>query len=149
MTEAERKILLGNAGEKCIINYLSKKKLTLEYSIDPYDNQKDMKVNGKSLEAKTQVPFIYTEYGKCFTIADNHQLNKCLNVDILLFVQAPCSKCNEAGIYQVDKGFEYHRYITKKGEKMILIPMNQLAVRQLTSIEGKVKEILRKYATDF
>ena len=49
----------------------------------------------------------------------------------------------------IDKGFEYHRYITKKGEKMILIPMNQLAVRQLTSIEGKVKEILRKYATDF
>ena len=32
---------------------------------------------------------------------------------------------------------------------MILVPMNQLAVRQLASIDGENKQILRKYATDF
>jgi len=148
MTESERKrkTLLGNAGEKIVANFFSKEGFNVETSIDPYDKSKDMKVNDKTVEVKTQVPFIFK---KCFTIKDNHQLRKCQNADALVFVQAPCSKLDEAGIFQIDKGFEYSKYTTKNGNKMILLPMNQPAVRQLTSIEAENKEILRKYATDF
>ena len=148
MTESERKrkTLLGNAGEKIVTNFFSKKGFNVEISIDPYDNQKDMKVNDKTVEVKTQVPFIFKN---AFTIKDNHQLKKCKNADALVFVQAPCSKSDKAGIFQIDKGFEYSKYTTKKKNKMILVPMNQLAVRQLASIDGENKQILRKYATDF
>ena len=146
MTESERKIQLGLAGEKIVTNFFSKKGFNVEISIDPYDNQKDMKVNDKTVEVKTQVPFIFKN---AFTIKDNHQLKKCKNADALVFVQAPCSKSDKAGIFQIDKGFEYSKYKNKKKNKMILVPMNQLAVRQLASIDGENKQILRKYATDF
>ena len=146
MTESERKIQLGLAGEKIVTNFFSKKGFNVEISIDPYDNQKDMKVNDKTVEVKTQVPFIFKN---AFTIKDNHQLKKCKNADALVFVQAPCSKSDKAGIFQIHKGFKYSKYTTKKDDKMILVPINQTAVRQLASIEGEDKQILRKYATSF
>tara|TARA_Y100001956_G_scaffold75372_1_gene83282 strand:- start:952 stop:1386 length:435 start_codon:yes stop_codon:yes gene_type:complete len=142
----DKRLLLGNAGEKIVANYLNKQKIFVEHSVDPYDNQKDLKINGKHLEVKTQVPFITK---RCFTIKDNHQLKKCQNADYFVFVQAPCSKLDEAGIYQVDKGFEFYRYTTKKGLKMILIPMEQPAIEKMFTIEGEDKEILRRYATPF
>ena len=142
----DKKTLLGNAGEKIVANYLSSKKINVEYSVDPYDNQKDMTINNKSLEVKTQVPFVFKN---SFTIEDNHQLKKCKNADYLVFVQAPCSKLNEAAIYQVSKGFKYSKYTTKKGDKMILLPINQNAVAKINEIKGSNKEILRKFATPF
>tara|TARA_X000000368_G_C22461381_1_gene463512 strand:+ start:57 stop:494 length:438 start_codon:yes stop_codon:yes gene_type:complete len=142
----DKKTLLGNAGEKIVANYLQEKGFKVEHSVDPYDNQKDMKVNGKTLEVKTQVPFVFKN---SFTIKDNHQLKKCENADYLIFVQAPCAKLDESGIFQVDKGWTYERYTTKAGVKMIMVSMKQTAVRKLTSIEGKNKKILRNYATPF
>ena len=38
-----------------------------------------MKVNDKTVEVKTQVPFIFKN---AFTIKDNHQLKKCKNADL-------------------------------------------------------------------
>ena len=148
MTESERKRkkLLGDAGEKIVTNFFSKKGFNVEISIDPYDNQKDMKVNGKTVEVKTQVPYVFKN---AFTISDNHQFEKCKNADALVFVQAPCSKSDKAGIFQIHKGFKYSKHTTKKDDKMILVPMKQPAVKQLASIEGEDKQILRKYATRF
>jgi len=143
----DNKTLLGNAGEKMVANYFSSKNIMINLSVDPFDRVKDLKINGdKTLEIKTQVPFVSK---KCFTIKDNHQLQKCLNADYLVFVQAPCSKLDEAGIYQVEKGFKHFKYITKAGIKMILLSMNQTAVVKLGTIEGKDKEVLRKYATPY
>ena len=141
----DKKTLLGGVGEKIVANYMSKQGIIVEQSVDPYDSQKDMKINGKPLEVKTQVPFVYM---KCFTLKKN-QLNKCLNAEYFVFVQAPCKHWDEAAIYQVENGFKYGIDTMKNGDERYTIPINQPAVNKVMQIEGNDKEILRRYATPF
>ena len=141
----DKKTLLGGVGEKIVANYMSKQGIIVEQSVDPYDSQKDMKINGKPLEVKTQVPFVYK---KCFTLKKN-QLNKCLNAEYFVFVQAPCEYWNEAAIYQVESGFKYGTNRMKNGDERYTIPINQPAINKLCPIEGYWKEQLRRYATPY
>ena len=141
----DKKTLLGGVGEKIVANYMSKQGIIVEQSVDPYDSQKDMKINGKPLEVKTQVPFVYK---KCFTLKKN-QLNKCLNADYFVIVQAPCEYLNEAAIWKVKKGFTYNTVKLKGGGERLAIPMNQPNVIKKMDIVGEDKALLRKYSTDF
>ena len=140
----EQKVL-GDIGEKIVGNYMSKIGRTVEMSTDPFDSEKDMKVNGISLEVKTQVPYCLE---KSFTIKRN-QLNKCLNVEYFVIVQAPCEYLNEAALWKVKRGFEYHTVKLKGGGERISIPMYQEKVIKKMDIIGEDKALLRKYSTDF
>ena len=140
----EQKVL-GDIGEKIVGNYMSKIVRTVEMSTDPFDSEKDMKVNCISLEVKTQVPYCLE---KSFTIKRN-QLNKCLNVEYFVIVQAPCEYLNEAALWKVKRGFEYHTVKLKGGGERISIPMYQEKVIKKMDIIGEDKALLRKYSTDF
>ena len=140
----KRKVL-GDIGEKIVGNYMSRIGRAVEMSSDPFDSEKDMKVNGVSLEVKTQVPYCLE---KSFTIRSN-QLNKCLNVDYFVIVQAPCEYLNEAAIWKVKKGFTYNTVKLKGGGERLSIPMNQENVIKKMDIIGEDKNLLRKYSTDF
>ena len=146
VTEADyKRKVLGDIGEKIVGNYMSKIGRTVEMSTDPFDSEKDMKVNGVSLEVKTQVPYCLE---KSFTIRRN-QLNKCLNVEYFVIVQAPCEYLNEAALWKVKRGFEYHIVKLKGGGERISIPMYQENVIKKMDIIGEDKALLRKYSTDF
>tara|TARA_B100000925_G_C22000456_1_gene471009 strand:- start:1056 stop:1502 length:447 start_codon:yes stop_codon:yes gene_type:complete len=144
----DNKTSLGLAGEKIVKNYLIDMGFNVKDAIDPYDSTTDLVLEGKKIEVKTQTPFIFK---RSFTIKDNHQLNKCLNADYLMFVQAPCDALEECAIYQVDKGFPYSKYVTKEGDKMVLIPMKDDKVRKLASYKKGTPEYktLSKYRTNF
>ena len=143
--ENYQKKVLGDIGEKIVGNYMSRIGRTVEMSTDPFDSEKDMKVNGVSLEVKTQVPFCLEN---SFTIRKN-QLNKCLNVDYFVIVQAPCEYLNEAAIWKVKKGFTYNTVKLKGGGERLSIPMNQANVIKKMDIVGEDKDLLRKYSTDY
>ena len=117
----------------------------MKLSTDPYDSKKDMWVNDKTCEVKTQVPYIIK---KGFTLKKN-QLNKCLNADYFVIVQAPCTKLDEATLWKIKKGFKYELTIMKNGDERYLIPRDQEAVVKKMDIVGEEKELLRKYSTNY
>jgi hypothetical protein len=141
----DNKQILGTIGEKIVANYMSRIGRIVEVATDPFDSTKDMKVNGKSLEVKTQVPYIIK---KGFTLKKN-QLNKCLNADYFVIVQAPCTKLDEATLWKIKKGFKYELTKMKNGDERYLIPRDQEAVVKKMDIVGEEKELLRKYSTNY
>ena len=141
----DNKQILGTIGEKIVANYMSRIGRIVEVATDPFDSTKDMKVNGKSLEVKTQVPYIIK---KGFTIKPN-QLQKCLNADYFVIVQAPCTHLDEAAILSIRKGFKYELTKMKNGDERYLIPWDQEAVVKKMDIVGEEKELLRKYSTNY
>ena len=49
---------LGLLGEKIMTNYFNSQGMMVEHSIDKFDREKDMLVNGKKVEIKTEQPLV-------------------------------------------------------------------------------------------
>tara|TARA_Y100000296_G_scaffold84761_1_gene118774 strand:+ start:72 stop:527 length:456 start_codon:yes stop_codon:yes gene_type:complete len=150
MTKSNKE-LLGDLGEKIIANRAVKKKYKVEMAADPYDSKKDLTINGQSTEVKTQVPWVTRN---CFTInsEQTNQWKKCQEVvknGILIFVSVPCARRNTSFIYQIKKGFDSHLHKTTDGREMYCIPINDKNCKILGEINGKDKELLRRYGTEF
>lgn len=75
----------GDFGERWVANYYNSIGCDVQFSLDPYDDQCDMTVDGKSVEVKTQDRYERTNrYG-----FEEYQFRKCNNVDILVIVESP------------------------------------------------------------
>jgi hypothetical protein len=138
---------LGRAGETIVMNYFSRNGSIVEASVNQFDSQKDMLVDGtKKVEVKTQVPFIKKD---AFTFREN-QLKKCLESDELYFVSVPNLKIKHysAGkVYRADpKKMKYDFYRTKDGRQMVIIPIQQDAIIQLFVMSEHECELLRSYS---
>lgn len=139
--------LLGKTGEKIIANELSKQGFVIEHSINNFDSEKDLLVNGKKIEIKTEQPYVLKN---SITIRET-QLKKCRSVDFLFFVTVPplIKRDYKWGgwIFQVDpKSFVYEKYTTKSGIKMISISILQDAVTPVRELDFTEKNELKKYA---
>ena len=139
----DRKATLGTMGEKIVSNYYSRAGNTVEHSIDPYDRHKDLLVDGKKVEVKTQTRFVMKD---CFTLKLN-QIKKCING--FYIVECPTTASNESSLYKVDKGFRYSTGLMNNGDVRYEIKRLQPAVKKLTDIEGKEKMLLRRYSTNY
>lgn len=114
---------LGMAGEKLVSSFFRSLGHTVEESLSTYDNVKDMIVDGKTCEVKTQMPF-YTE--NSFTMKKN-QLTKCRNVDKLIFVEAPSSKSDVIKIWEAPKETrKFRTKATKDGRNMYLLDKGRM-----------------------
>lgn len=146
----DRKIaieILGKTGEKIIANMFSSAGLKVEYSIDNFDRHKDFIVEGKTVEVKTEQPYVLKN---AISIRDT-QLKKCKSVDHLFFVSVPplFDKNYKWGgcILKVDpKTFKHSSYTTKFGTKMIQIPIEQPAVEKVRNLTKEEIDELMKYA---
>lgn len=117
MNNQQKMLMLGNIGEK-LIRYLAQEEgcEVREYP-SLYDSEKDLTINGKTCEVKTQVPFFVED---AFTVKKN-QIRKCKNVDILLFVESP-NKGNVIRVYSAPKEKrEFRHRKTKDGRDMYLL----------------------------
>ena len=146
MTKEELMNELGLAGEKIVINMLSGKSYRIESSINKYDSEKDLMVDGQyKVEVKTQVPFIMKN---SFTFKPN-QLRKCRSVDVLYFVSVPAPRHTDkwAGwIFRVEpKNFVTTTYRTKDGREMILINREQPALIPVKKMSDEEARELQKY----
>jgi len=138
---------LGQIGEKIISNYLNKQGRNVQISIDPFDSKKDMIVDGKRIEVKTQTAFIIEN---AVTIQKN-QLKKCRDVDIFYVLVAPAPKHRykwEGWILQIDpKSFKTRKRLTRDGREMILIDIEQNAVTPIEKISKQEIDVMRKYTS--
>ena len=146
MTKEELMNELGLAGEKIVINMLSGEGCRIESSINKYDSEKDLMVDGQyKVEVKTQVPFIMKN---SFTFKPN-QLRKCRSVDVLYFVSVPAPRHTDkwAGwIFRVEpKNFVTTTYRTKDGREMILINREQPALIPVKKMSDEESRELQKY----
>lgn len=139
--------ILGKTGEKIVSNYYSRSGNVVEQSINNFDSTKDMLVDGKKIEVKTQVPFVMKS---SFTFRKN-QLRKCLNADTVIFVSVPNGKMkhySDGKVYAIEsKKLKYDFYTTKDGREMVLIAIGQPDMKKLFDMTSEECQELQKYTT--
>lgn len=137
---------LGRSGEVIFGNYMAQQGKIVEYSINQYDNQKDMKIDGKTYEVKTQVPFVIES---AFSILEN-QLRKLKNADYTVFVSVPVrekSHWSAGKVYMIESSkieSVIRRRRTKDGRQMILLPIEEMT--ELFTMSEDSAKILQKYS---
>ncbi len=139
--------ILGKTGEKIVSNYFQRQRMIVEHSIDNFDREKDLIVEGKNVEVKTMQPYVYKN---AFSFRKN-QLKKCKSVDRFVIVSVPPLinvKYKYGGkIFEVTSNFSYFEYTTKFGMEMFGINIEQAAVTELYTLSTPENIELLKYAT--
>lgn len=148
LTHGERIANLGKIGETIVSNWLNRTGHSVELSLDKYDYQKDMIVDGnRVVEVKTEQPYVRFN---CVSFRSD-QLRKCTSVDDL-YVVTSVALVNEnykhnGKIFRIDpKNFTSFKYRTKFGIDMIGIPFNQPSVKEVYVLTDKEKNELMKYS---
>lgn len=139
--------ILGRIGEKIVVNYFSQKGSKIVESLDHFDSKKDMMIDGKTVEVKTQQPFVKLN---SLTFRKK-QLMKCTSVDELYIVTVPPVMQTtyrwSGWILKIDpKTFKYSTYTTKAGNQMICIKIEQEAVEPIYKLSKEECSELNKYA---
>lgn len=149
VTKEELMNELGLAGEKIIINMLSNLGCKIESSVDKYDSEKDLLVDGKKVEVKTQIPFAKK---KSFTFSP-WQLKKCKSVDVLYFIAIPNENPKydlpENGwIYRVEPSkFVHEEWKDRWGKPRTLVPINQSCIHKVQRLTEEQIKYLQSYTT--
>lgn len=145
MTDMEKRNEMGLVGEKIVTNMLNSLGLKIEHSVNKYDSEKDMLVDGYKVEVKTVTPYVKKN---CFSFRPN-QLRKCTSVDVLYFVSVPHPKYphkSDGWIYRVEtKSFKTTNYKTRAGIEMVGIPIDQPAVIAVKKMSDDEIAELKKY----
>lgn len=138
--------MMGRAGETIVLNWFSSNGIVVKASVDQYDSQKDMIVEGKKIEVKTQVPFVIKD---AFTFKDN-QLRKCLQADYVYFVSVPNKTKphhSDGKVYRIESSkMVYGTYRTKDGRTMITVPIKQAFMEFLFNMDFADACTLQKYS---
>lgn len=124
MNNREKMIMLGNLGEKIVRHLAQEEGCVVKENPSLYDNTKDLTINGRSCEVKTQTRFVVEN---AFTVKEN-QVTKCTNVDLLYFVETPI-KGDVINIYECPKEKRNFRTRkTKDGRVMYLLDRDGMNV---------------------
>jgi len=131
-----KKVMLGMVGEKIVAQYLRNQGHAVEESLDPFDSEKDMFMDGNKIEVKTQVPFMVED---SFAIHPS-QLPKIHGNHKVYFVSVPPTKNfdpNGGWIYELTdtQNFKCHRRTLSSGRETLCIPRNQTAMQKIMKIK--------------
>jgi hypothetical protein len=139
--------IIGRTGEKIIANLLINLGLNVQESINHFDSEKDFLVDGKTVEVKTEQPYVKKN---AFTFRAN-QLRKCRGVDVLYFVSIPpkYDPTYKWGgwIFRAEpQNFKHYSYTTRFGVDMIAIPIDQEAMIPVCKMSDAEIAELCKYS---
>jgi hypothetical protein len=146
-----KKVMLGMVGERIVAYFLRKQGHDIEESLDPFDSEKDMLMDGQRIEVKTQVPFLVED---SFGLHPG-QLKKLRGNHRAYFVSVPPSKNvdpNAGCIYELDTTVEFkcHRRVVANGREVLCIPRNQSAMKIIGKIEDEsLLDTLVKLSTSY
>lgn len=149
--DGERKILLGLIGERIVAHYLRNMGHVVEESLNVFDTEKDMMVDGKPVEVKTQVPIIVED---SFGISPG-QKTKIMNCHRVYFVSVPTKRTDDlaGGIFEMDPSAEdlkAHRWQRIDGKTMICFPRRQPAMKFVAQITDQgILDQLRKLSLSY
>jgi hypothetical protein len=126
MRTEKKMIDMGSFGEELVKTFFELQGHIVHLSEDKYDSKKDMVIDGKTCEVKTQMPF---HQESAFSFKQN-QLRKIQTADMFVCVEAPSGKSNwKIRIWEFPKDARKPRTrITKDGRNMFLIDMNKGAI---------------------
>ena len=135
MNSNTNRIKLGELGEAlfCLLEKCKR-------SNDPFDSEKDaVDANGKTVEIKTQARYAYKNM---FTIrAKMTNINKCLNVDRLIFIEFDNS--DTIGVFECIDRSKFVKYTTSNGTQMLGWPINDNMARLHSIKDKKLAELMR------
>jgi len=137
MIDAEiKKVLLGLIGERIVAKVLRDSGHTVDESLDPFDSEKDMNVDGQRVEVKTQVHVVIED---SFGIPRS-QLKKIMASHRVYFVSVPPAReINQDDlmgcVFELDPSsdFKMHRAMIGKNETLC-IPRRQTAMRMIYQV---------------
>ena len=131
-----KKVLLGLIGERIVAKVLRDNGHTVDESLDPFDSEKDMSVDGQRVEVKTQVHVVIED---SFGILRS-QLKKIMGSHRVYFVSVPPARqLNQddlmGGVFELDPSQEFKMHRTLLGDREVLcIPRRQSAMRMIHQV---------------
>jgi hypothetical protein len=139
MDKSHHKILLGLLGERIVAKLLRDAGHTVEESLDLFDTTKDLLVNGKRVEVKTQVPLLFKD---AFAVGTN-QLAKIRSSHAVYWVSVPPTKTHDdyAGyVYQLNPrgDMQFSFWTNNAGREAVIIPRKQDAMKVVHVISDPV-----------
>jgi len=145
-----KKVLLGILGEKIIAKYFRDAGCIVEESLNVFDSEKDMIINGKNVEVKTNTPLFYYD---SFTIPQN-QYNKIMNSYRVYWISVPLQTQEDpfAGcVFEMDpKVVKTHNIKLKNGINKIGIKRQQQGMRVIYKIEDtKLLKHLKELSSSY
>lgn len=145
-----KKILLGMLGEKIVAKHFRDKGSIVEESLNIFDSEKDMLIDGYNVEVKTNVPLIYFD---SFSIPKN-QYNKIINSHRVYWLSVPLQTREDqfAGcIFEMDpKIAKTHTITFSSGNSAIGIKRQQEGMKVIYKIEDQaLLKHLRSLSTSY
>lgn len=150
-TDDEKRGYQGKTGETIIANYYIEREKKVLFSFDQHDNEKDLIIEGFTIEVKTMVPFFSQD---AFSFRAS-QLQKCKNVDLVYFISVPAdgkTHFSFGKVYRIKsdkmKYSFYYKHFGERGKaKMVLVPINQEGMQEVFEITEEQKLKLQEYST--
>lgn len=150
-TDDEKRGYQGKTGETIIANYYIERGKKVMFSFDQHDNEKDLTIEGLSVEVKTMVPY-FSEDAFSFRVS---QLDKCKNVDIVYFVSVPADGKKHFSfgkVYRIKsdkmKYSFYYKHFGERGKaKMVMVPIKQEAMQEVFDMTEEQIAKLQEYST--
>lgn len=148
MGNKEKQDLLGQIGEMTIKTICEANGHIVCLSEDKFDSEKDMTIDGKTTEVKTQVPWFVKRY---LTFGANQE-KKMRNVDLLFVVgynHTPNKQFNWANkIWRVKSDFKIaSKYKMNNGKEMFAISLDDPAVSEWCNTPDEAVIELAKHST--
>ena len=147
MNKETKAVKLGQLGENIVEKLLRSKGHEVETSISGFDDKKDMTVNGKGCEVKTQQLFMIK---KAFT-APHSQMKKCMEVEHLVFVETPSPYNDQASVYYSQRADRQNLevYTQRSGKKVLIFPKKDMKYMNTVTDQNINSEMIRLSSTDY
>ena len=139
--------MLGAAGERIVARELREDGHIVKESKNSFDNVKDMTVNGKNCEVKTQQEFMMK---KAFTVPFN-QSKKCTEVEHMVFVETPSRMNRYINLYYSHKKYRVNlsTYTHRSGSKVLILPKHDMKLIKTVTDEEDIAEMIQLTSTDY
>lgn len=143
ISEKERMKILGDLGEKIYANHCSSLGHKIHLSLNPFDMEKDILVDDKRKEIKTQTRYVVNN---CCSLKLN-QYEKCKKG--FIWIECPTDRSPKARMWEIKEGFKMGKSKRKNGEVRFDVWMDQDNMVKIKDLSPEEYKYLKMYSTNY
>ena len=143
ITEKERMKILGDLGEKIYANHCSSLGHKIHLSLNPFDMEKDILVDDKRKEIKTQTRYVVNN---CCSLKLN-QIEKCKKG--FIWIECPTDRSPQARMWEIKEGFKFGKSTRNNGEERYDVYMDQEKMVFIKDLSPEEYKYLKFYSTNY
>ena len=143
ISEKERMKILGDLGEKIYANHCSSLGHKIHLSLNPFDMEKDILVDDKRKEIKTQTRYVVNN---CCSLKLN-QIEKCKKG--FIWIECPTDRSPQARMWEIKEGFKCGKTKRKYGEVRYDVYMDQEKMVFIKDLSPEEYKYLKFYSTNY